>query len=206
MSNEYLSVQEAVTYTGKSLSTIRRLYKKYLDTDDIRINNVNGRKSYLISKRLLNDVYDIENKRGYQTTIDEQIKVVKGQEFKDDDKTKKELYDELFKELHILRKQLEVKDKQIESLNNRLAETNKILMVSQMTKQNELLEAKPVAKTEPVKESKKESNTTKTKKKASKKVGKSKSVQTSDKRIRTQTRRQSNNSKKRTSWINRIFG
>lgn len=148
---DYLSVKEAVEYTGKSESTIKRLVKKVnrsmtlsVDgSDDPAMNQPvlkkdklrNGKHRNLLLKKYLDKTY---KGTGSGEPVNEQVKNPSNEPVNDPvNETVRSYKNEL---IGVLTKQVEVKDRQIEKLI-KSEEQTKMLLGDLQIKNRQLLEA-----------------------------------------------------------------
>jgi len=148
---DYLSVKEAVKYSGKSESTIKRLVKKVnrsltmsVDgSDDPEMNRPvlkkeklkNGKHRNLLLKTYLDNMY---NDTGSSDPVSEQVKTPSSERVNGPNNEQVSLYrNEL---IGILKSQVEEKDKQIDRLI-RSEEQTKMLLGDLQLKNRELLDA-----------------------------------------------------------------
>jgi len=119
---DYITIKEAVSLTGKSEATIRRLVKKATSGKPKKAKKEKTASGYqwFISKEFI--LSETDNKTSNET-IDPQESLT----------------------IQALLKQLEVKDRQIEELNSRLKEAN----ILHIQLQNKLLETKQITEKKP---------------------------------------------------------
>ncbi len=119
---DYITIKEAVSLTGKSEATIRRLVKKATSGKPKKAKKEKTASGYqwFISKEFI--LSETDNKTSNET-IDPQESLT----------------------IQALLKQLEVKDRQIEELNSRLKEAN----ILHIQLQNKLLETKQITDKRP---------------------------------------------------------
>jgi predicted transcriptional regulator len=119
---DYITIKEAVSLTGKSEATIRRLIKKATSGKPKKAKKEKTASGYqwFISKEFI--LSETDNKTSNET-IDPQESLT----------------------IQALLKQLEVKDRQIEELNSRLKEAN----ILHIQLQNKLLETKQITDKRP---------------------------------------------------------
>ena len=119
---DYITIKEAVSLTGKSEATIRRLIKKATSGKPKKAKKEKTASGYqwFISKEFI--LSETDNKTSNET-IDPQESLT----------------------IQALLKQLEVKDRQIEELNSRLKEAN----ILHIQLQNKLLETKQITEKKP---------------------------------------------------------
>ena len=120
--NKYITIRQAVSLTGKSEATIRRLIKKATSGKPKKAKKEKTASGYqwFISKEFI--LSETDNKTSNET-IDPQESLT----------------------IQALLKQLEVKDRQIEELNSRLKEAN----ILHIQLQNKLLETKQITEKKP---------------------------------------------------------
>ncbi len=119
---DYITIKEAVSLTGKSEATIRRLVKKATSGKPKKAKKEKTASGYqwFISKEFI--LSETDNKTSNET-IDPQESLT----------------------IQALLKQLEVKDRQIEELNSRLKEAN----ILHIQLQNQFLETKQITDKRP---------------------------------------------------------
>ena len=119
---DYITIKEAVSLTGKSEATIRRLVKKATSGKPKKATKEKTASGYqwFISKEFI--LSETDNKTSNET-IDPQESLT----------------------IQALLKQLEVKDRQIEELNSRLKEAN----ILHIQLQNQFLETKQITDKRP---------------------------------------------------------
>lgn len=119
---DYITIKEAVSLTGKSEATIRRLVKKAIAGKPKKAKKEKTASGYQwhISKEFI--LSETDNKSSNET-IDPQESTT----------------------IQALLKQLEIKDKQIEELNNRLREAN----ILHIQLQKQFLETKQITDKKP---------------------------------------------------------
>ena len=120
--NKYITIRQAVSLTGKSEATIRRLIKKATSGKPKKAKKEKTASGcqWFISKEFI--LSETDNKTSNET-IDPQESLT----------------------IQALLKQLEVKDRQIEELNSRLKEAN----ILHIQLQNKLLETKQITEKKP---------------------------------------------------------
>lgn len=126
MENKYISIKEACEQFNKSISTIRRIVKEAPKNQLKKEKLKTGHEKVYISSEYLNECFNVINKESNQ------------REFKS---VSNDAYlNSLNEQLEFLKKQLEEKDKQIESFLQRQYESNVIIERLQQKEQN-LLES-----------------------------------------------------------------
>lgn len=134
--NNYLTIEEASVYTKKSLSSIRRLVKelKEKNSKSLKFETLKtGHKKVFISVSFLNSHFSIN---------DLNVNNSSNSSLNDSTNNSNEDLKDAFinKTLELLQKELEEKNRQIESLLQRQYETNVIL--EQLQQKTKLLEVK----------------------------------------------------------------
>ncbi len=134
MPNQMISLKEAASLTGKGLTTITRLARKYQNTKHVKKEG----GQYLISKELVNQFYPMVNQNGEVVNQDNQDKEPGILEAKNET-------------ISFLKSELEQKNRQINELTERIRENNIILQNLQnrlqlpesFTESNEITESHP---------------------------------------------------------------
>lgn len=138
--NNYLTIEEASVYTEKSLSSIRRLVKelKQNNSKSLKFETLKtGHKKVFISVSFLNIHFNIN-----ELNLNDSTNSSMNSSMNDSVNSSNEQMKDAFinKTLDLLQKELEEKNRQIESLLQRQYETNVIL--EQLQQKTKLLEVK----------------------------------------------------------------
>lgn len=138
--NNYLTIEEASVYTKKSLSSIRRLVKelKQNNSKSLKFETLKtGHKKVFISVSFLNIHFNIN-----ELNLNDSTNSSMNSSMNDSVNSSNEQMKDAFinKTLDLLQKELEEKNRQIESLLQRQYETNVIL--EQLQQKTKLLEVK----------------------------------------------------------------
>lgn len=134
--NNYLTIEEASVYTKKSLSSIRRLVKelKEKNSKSLKFETLKtGHKKVFISVYFLNSHFSIND-----LNVNNSINSSLNDSTNNSNEDLKDAF--INKTLELLQKELEEKNRQIESLLQRQYETNVIL--EQLQQKTKLLEVK----------------------------------------------------------------
>lgn len=138
--NNYLTIEEASVYAKKSLSSIRRLVKelKEKNSKSLKFETLKtGHKKVFISVSFLNSHFSIND-----LNVNNSTNSSMNSSLNDSVNSSNEQMKDAFinKTLDLLQKELEEKNRQIESLLQRQYETNVIL--EQLQQKTKLLEVK----------------------------------------------------------------
>lgn len=134
--NNYLTIEEASVYTEKSLSSIRRLVKelKQNNSKSLKFETLKtGHKKVFISVSFLNIHFNIN-----ELNLNDSTNSSMNDSVNSSNEDLKDVF--INKTLDLLQKELEEKNRQIESLLQRQYETNVIL--EQLQQKTKLLEVK----------------------------------------------------------------
>ena len=112
--NEYLTIQQAVELTGKSLPTITRLARKHKDTSYVKMQG----KKYLIAIDLISQYYNIDYSDNSHTN---------SQIFNQEESIKDDM-------IRFLKSEIQEKNRHINDLTERLRE-HSIMLQSFQSKQ-----------------------------------------------------------------------
>ena len=142
--NNYLTIEEASVYTEKSLSSIRRLVKelKQNNSKSIKFETLKtGHKKVFISVSFLNihfNINDLNLNDSTNSSMNSSMNDSVNSSMNNSNEDLKDVF--INKTLDLLQKELEEKNRQIESLLQRQYETNVIL--EQLQQKTKLLEVK----------------------------------------------------------------
>ena len=141
---KYLTVKQAIEYTKKSNSTIRRLINDNYSKNSQRNNHIIQKRKgklfyYMLSSSWLKEKYNIDSDYSKSNTKEHSKNSQK------DNQNTIQKDGQNSKIIEILERELELKEKEIERLNERISESNKLVENQQiLAKQNqELLQEKP---------------------------------------------------------------
>ena len=138
--NNYLTIEEASAYTKKSLSSIRRLVKELKQNNNKGLKFetlLTGHKKVFISVSFLNIHFNI-NELNLNDSTNSSMNSSMNDSVNSSNEDLKDVF--INKTLDLLQKELEEKNRQIESLLQRQYETNVIL--EQLQQKTKLLEVK----------------------------------------------------------------
>jgi hypothetical protein len=123
MSKDFITINEACKRFNKSISTIRRIVKKAPQKALNKEKLITGHDKIYISLEYLKEYFNVSVKESSQIDIN--------------DSSKDALLNSLSEQLDFLKKQLQEKDKQIESFQSRQYENN--VIIERLTQREQLL-------------------------------------------------------------------
>jgi hypothetical protein len=123
MKNDFITINEACKQFNKSLSTIRRIVKKAPLKAIKKEKLITGHEKIFVSYEYLKECFNTNEKESIQTEKENNSKDI--------------LVTTLKEQLEFLKKQLEEKDKQIESFQTRQFENN--VIIERLTQREQIL-------------------------------------------------------------------